>query len=94
MTNTDRYSSTGWRQGNRDENKRLTLSVFLYPCSLFVVCFVRVFLMLVCRICSVFPSGCSQLRKQGFATKEEHHFCAGVGRGGYRSSLVKSFLKA
>lgn len=37
------------------KKKRLTLSAFLYPCSLFVVCFVRVFLMLVCRMCSVSP---------------------------------------
>lgn len=39
--------------GKRDEKK--TTSAFLYPCSLFVVCFVRVFLMLVFKMCSVSP---------------------------------------
>lgn len=36
-----------------------------------------------------FPCGCSQLRKQGFATKAEHHFCATAGKGWYHSPLWK-----
>lgn len=55
MTNNDRYCIVVPWWGKEMKKKRLTISAFLYPCSLFVVCFVRVFLMLVFKMCSVSP---------------------------------------
>lgn len=57
MTNNDRYRSCS-QMGKGDERgkKGLTISAFLYLGSLFVVCFVRVLLMLVFKMCSVSPA--------------------------------------
>lgn len=57
MTNSDGCSSPQMVEG--DENKKKTeetVSDFLYLDTPFVVCFVRVLLMLVFKMCSVSPA--------------------------------------
>lgn len=56
------------------EKKNLMFLYFLYQWMLLVFCFVWVCFMLLCRICFIFPSVCSQMRKHGLATKTKHHF--------------------
>lgn len=55
QTMTDTIVVPRWEKEMRGGKKGLTISAFLYLGSLFVVCFVRVLLMLVFKMCSVSP---------------------------------------
>lgn len=56
QTVTDTVVVPRWEKEMRGGKKGQTISAFLYLGSLFVVCFVRVLLMLVFKMCSVSPA--------------------------------------
>lgn len=74
MTNSDGYCSSP-QMGEGDENKKKeTVSDFLYLDTLFVVCFVRVLLMLVFKMCFVFPADAAGLENRSSPQRQNTAF--------------------